>query len=337
MGKKKYLTYEAQLAEQGIMIERYRKIIENINNGRIENLGYDYTSLVNNIGFVQATNRYKWKNLPDNLTSELIESMLYYKGAICLYYRGGTMYALPFVNSGDLNVYGRFTSITPIAFNGKETRQPYKLNVNTDGVYNDKAEAVILYDSQPQINGAILSKAVLLSQLNSNCSDILNMIMNNIKNSNKKLVFPCEDETQANQLRLDLDNAFNSSDNFIVVNKGAINDLKPITMNNDVALVSQSLFEAWQSFNNLRCMLTGIENNGVFEKKERVITDETRGDTIQPKLALYNGLEMRKQAIKQLVALYGGKYPNVKKIDVELNEVFKPSLNKIESEDVINE
>lgn len=337
MGKKKFLTYEAQLAEQGILIERYRKIIENLNNGRVENLGYDYTNLVSNIGFVQATNRYKWKNLPDNLTSDLIESMLYYKGAICMYIRGGTMYALPFVNSEDLNVYGRFTKITPIAFNGKETRQPYNLNVNTDGVYNDKAEAVILYDSQPQINGALLPKSVLMSQLNANCSDILNMIMNNIKNSNKKLVFPCEDETQANQLRADLDNAFNSSDNFIVVNKGNINDMKPITMNNDVALVSQSLFEAWQSFNNLRCMLTGIENNGVFEKKERVITDETRGDTIQPKLALNNGLEMRKLAIKQFIAIYGGKYPNIKKIDVELNEAFKPTMNKVEMEDNTNE
>lgn len=337
MGKKKYLTYEAQLSELGIQIERYRKIIENINNGRVENLGYDYSNLVTNIGYVQATNRYKWKNLPDNLTSDLIESMLYYKGAICMYFRGGTMYALPFVNSGDLNVYGRFTKITPIAFNGKETRQPYKLNVNTDGVYDDKAEAVILYDSQPQINGALLPKSVLMSQLNANCSDILNMIMNNIKNSNKKLVFPCEDETQANQLRLDLDNAFNSSDNFIVVNKGNINDMKPITMNNDVALVSQSLFEAWQSFNNLRCMLTGIENNGVFEKKERVITDETRGDTIQPKLSLYNGLEMRKLAIKQFIAIYGGRYPNIKKLDVELNEAFKPTMNKVEMEDNTNE
>lgn len=334
MKKRKLLTYEAQLEELGVQLQRYKDLIQAFNNGRVENLGFNYVPLVENIGYIQATNRYKWYGLPPNLTSELIESMLYFKGAICLYFRGGTMYALPFVNSGDLSVYGRFTKITPIAFNGRDTAEPYDLGVNTDGIYDKNASAVILYDSQPMINGALLSKSVLLNQLNENCSKILNMIMQNLQNSNKKLVFPCEDETQANQLRADLDNAFNSSDNYIVVNKGMMGDMKPITMNSDISLVSQSLFETWQSFNNLRCMLLGVENNGVFEKKERVITDETRGDTIQPRLALDNGLEMRKQAIKQFIGLYANRYPQVKKIRVELNECFNPTLNKVEGDDI---
>ena len=109
MGKKKFLTYEAQLSELGIKLEEYRKLITKLNNGRVENLGYDYIPLVNEIGYIQATNRYKWKGLPNNITSDLIESMLYYKGCVCMYYRGGTFYVLPFVNSGDINIYGRFT------------------------------------------------------------------------------------------------------------------------------------------------------------------------------------------------------------------------------------
>lgn len=321
--KKKLLTYEAQLEELGIQLQRWKDLYAKLNGERVENLGFNYVPAIENIGFVQATNRYKWKNLPSNLTSDLIESMLYYKGAICLYMRGGTMYALPFVNSGSLSVYGRFTKITPIAFNGKDQKMNYDLNVNEDGVYDEKANAVILYDSQPLYNGALLPKAVLLRQLNENCSKILNMCMQNIQNSNKKLVFQCEDETQAKMLRSDLDDAFGSTDNYIVVNKGVMEDMKPIVLNNDVTLVSQSLFESWQSFNNIRCELCGIENNGAFEKKERVITSETRGDVIQSKLALMNGLEMRKLAIKQFLSIYGGRYSDIKKIDVELNECFK--------------
>ena len=323
-GRNKILTYEAQLRELGIELEKYKILYAKLNGERVENLGYNYVPLIDNIGFVQATNRYKWKNLPPNLTSDLIESMLYFKGAICLYVRGGTMYALPFVKDGNLSVYGRFTSITPIAFNGKEQKMNYKLNVNEDGVYDEKANAVILWDSQPMYNGAIIPKVVLLKQLNENCSKILNMCMQNIQNSNKKLVFQCEDETQATQLRRDLDDAFGSTDNYIVVNKGVMEDMKPIVLNNDVTLVSQSLFESWQSFNNIRCELCGIENNGAFEKKERVITSETRGDVIQSKLALMNGLEMRKLAIKQFISIYGGRYKELCKIDVELNECFKP-------------
>lgn len=321
--KRKILTYEAQLAEIGIQLEKYKILYAKLNGEHVENLGFNYVPLIDNIGFVQATNRYKWKNLPSNLTSDLIESMLYFKGAICLYMRGGTMYALPFVNDGDLSVYGRFTSITPIAFNGKEQKMRYKLNVNDTGEYDENANAVILYDSQPMYNGAIIPKSVLLKQINENCSKILNMCMQNIQNSNKKLVFQCEDETQANQLRRDLDDAFGSTDNYIVVNKGVMEEMKPLVLNNDVTLVSQSLFESWQSFNNIRCELCGIENNGAFEKKERVITSETRGDVIQSKLALQNGLEMRKLAIKQFIAIYGGRYSEIRKIDVELNECFK--------------
>lgn len=324
MGKKrKLLTYEAQLEELGIQLQRYKNLYNKLNGERVENLGFNYVPTIENIGFVQATNRYRWKNLPKELTSDLIESMLYFKGAICLYMRGGTMYALPFVNSEDLSIYGRFTKITPIAFNGKEQKIGIKLNVNEDGIYDPNADAVILYDSQPLYNGALLPKSVLLKQINENCSKILNMCMQNIQNSNKKLVFQCEDETQAKMLRQDLDDAFGSTDNYIVVNKGVMDDLKPITLNSDISLVSQSLFESWQSFNNIRCELCGIENNGAFEKKERVITSETRGDVIQSKLALENGLYMRKLAIKQFISIYGSRYSEIKKIDVELNECFK--------------
>ena len=322
--RKKILTYEAQLEEIGIQLEKYKQLYAKLNGERVENLGFNYTPLIDNIGFVQATNRYVWKNLPKNLTSDLIESMLYTKGCLCMYYRGGTLNVLPFVSdSNSLSIYGKFTKITPIAFNGKEQKMGYELNVNESGEYDENADAVILYDSQPFYNGAVVPKMVLLKQINENCSKILNMAMQNITNSNKKLVFQCEDETQAKMLRQDLDDAFGSTDNYIVVNKGVMDDLKPITLNNDITLVSQSLFESWQSFNNIRCELCGIENNGAFEKKERVITSETRGDVIQSKLALQNGLYMRKLAIKQLIAIYGGRYQEVKKIDVELNECFK--------------
>ena len=98
-----------------------------------------------------------------------------------------------------------------------------------------------------------------------------------------------------------------------------------MTLNNDIQLVSQSLFESWQSWNNIRCCLNGIDNNGAFEKKERMITKETRGDIIQSRLNLDGGLRMRKLAIKQFVAQYGNRYEWVKKLDVEINDVLKES------------
>ena len=324
--KRKLLTYEAQLQQFGIMIEQYKMLgDEKFNYNNVENLGFDYENFVNSITYTQSCNRYKWKGLPENLNGQLIESILYCKACAAMYIRGGTMYVMPFVNDGDLSDYGQFETIRPVAFNGNEKQFSSKLKVNNSGGYDKNGDAVILYDSTPLFNGAIIPKAVLLKQIDINCSKILNMIMQNAINSNKKILFECEDEPQQRQLRADLDNAFGSTDAYILVKKGS--DLtqngKPIVLNNDVQLVSQSLFEMWQSWNNLRCLQIGVDNNGVYEKKERRITVETRGDSLQSKLILDAGLQMRKLAIKQFQAQYGSRYEWVKKIDVEINDVLK--------------
>ena len=324
--KRKLLTYEEQLAQFGIMLEQYKILgSETFNKNNVENLGYDYANLMKSLNYNQCCNRYKWKGLPENLSGQLIESILFTKGCATMYVRGGTMYVLPFVNDGDLNDYGQFETIRPIAFNGDEKQFSYKLKVNNTGGFDKNGDAIILYDSIPLYNGAILPKAVLTQKIDENCSKILNMIMQNLQNSNKKILFECEDEPQKKQLIADLDNAFGSTDAFIVVKKGS--DLtqngKPLLLNNDIQIVSQSLFEAWQSWNNIRCSLNGIDNNGAFEKKERMITKETRGDVIQSRLALDSGLQMRKLAIKQFQAQYIGKYEWVKKLDVEINDILK--------------
>lgn len=323
--KRKLLTYEEQLQQFGIMLEQYKVLGESFNKNNVENLGFDYNNLIHAIDYNQACTRYIWKGLPENINGQLIESILYMKGCACMYVRGGTLYVLPFANDGDLNDYGQFETIRPVAFNGDEKQFSYKLKVNNSGGFDKNGDAIILYDSIPLYNGAILPKAVLSQKINENCSKILNMIMQNLQNSNKKILFECEDEAQKKQLMADLDNAFGSTDAYIVVKKGS--DLgttnKPLTLNNDIQMVSQSLFECWQSWNNIRCTLNGIENNGAFEKKERMITKETRGDVIQAKLIADAGLKMRKLAIKQLIAQYGTRYEWIKKIDVQINEILK--------------
>lgn len=325
--KRKLLTYEEQLSQFGIMLEQYKLLgNETFNRNNVENLGYDYQNLCKSLSYNQCLNRYKWKNLPENLNSPLIESMLFVKGALAMYIRGGSMYVLPFVNDGDLSDYGQFEIIRPVAFNGDEKQFSYKLRVNNTGGFDKNGDAVILYDAMPMFNGAIIPKAVLTQKIDENCSKILNMIMQNLQNANKKILFECEDEPQKKQLIADLDNAFGSTDAFIVVKKGQEftgQNGKPIVLNNDIQIVSQSLFESWASWNNIRCMLCGIDNNGAFEKKERMITKETRGDVIQSKLNLDGGLVMRKLALQQFKAQYSSKYEWVKKIDVEINDILK--------------
>ena len=89
--------------------------------GSPSQLKEDIRKLLRIVDEQNAVNRYNWINLPDGLTGELIERMLYYKGQVAFFYMetDNTFYCLPYALDGSIDVYGRFTGITPIPFNGK--------------------------------------------------------------------------------------------------------------------------------------------------------------------------------------------------------------------------
>ena len=72
-----------------------------------------------------AINRYVWRNLPKGLNSQLLERILYYKGQGAFFYMPSneTFYFLPYALNGSIDVYGRFTSITPLPFNGSTANE----------------------------------------------------------------------------------------------------------------------------------------------------------------------------------------------------------------------
>ena len=65
-----------------------------------------------------AVNRFTWYNLPSGLNSRLMERILYYKGQAMFFKINDTFYFLPYALAGSIDVYGRFTEVTPLPFNG---------------------------------------------------------------------------------------------------------------------------------------------------------------------------------------------------------------------------
>ena len=61
-----------------------------------------------------AIRRFNWYNLPNGLTGELIERILYYQGQAAFFYLEATdeFYFLPYALSGTIDVYGRYNTIT---------------------------------------------------------------------------------------------------------------------------------------------------------------------------------------------------------------------------------
>ena len=63
-----------------------------------------------------AVNRYKWYNLPCNISSEELERLLYYKGQLCFFYfkQLDEFYFMPFALDGSIDFYGRYNTIHPV-------------------------------------------------------------------------------------------------------------------------------------------------------------------------------------------------------------------------------
>ena len=69
-----------------------------------------------------AVNRFKWHNLPPELSGNLIERILYYRG------RGALLFIkelnkwvfLPYTLVGSIDMYGRYEQIKPLPFMGKD-------------------------------------------------------------------------------------------------------------------------------------------------------------------------------------------------------------------------
>ena len=330
MGKTKQLlcNMQAQLEQVGIRLETISRL--KFNNIEMPTLGTEYTVTMRDLDAQQNCNKYKWRGLPDNMPSWLIEYMLYMRGSLCGFISGGALYILPYAQQKGLNIYGMPNAIQPITFNGAmaggspSEKFGKELPVNNFGDINKEAKACILYDRIPvfSTNSSPIGRCTLNSALIEFQCQVLGQIKNNLRNIDKKAVFWVDTEAQKNQLDKDLAEAYGSEKPDVIAVKGSnVADRQPTdVLQGDIANETQSLFETWQSINSIRCMCSGIANGGAFEKKERKITGELQGDETQTEIVIDAGLQMRRLFIEQMKNIYPEYLDILGKITVEINE-----------------
>lgn len=97
---------------------------KNLVDERVEScLKLDIKKQLRIVDEASAVRRYQWVNLPKGLSSEMIERMLYYRGQLMFFKLDDIFMVLPYTlrapdNSSGIDVYGRFTGITPVPFKG---------------------------------------------------------------------------------------------------------------------------------------------------------------------------------------------------------------------------
>lgn len=328
----KKLTPAAQLKEMCVLIgklqNRLVRLEKNKATQRYEPMARDYLTFFMDLDRQQATNRYKWDGLPPELPDgRLIELMLYTRGSLAGFFQGGELRILPYAMKDGVNIYGMPNAVQPVTYNGKII-DGMDLPVNNYGGYDPNAKAVLLFDRTPNFNGSVppIARMTLNIPLLEFQAEIMQRIGINVALSSVKGLVEVDNAKQADELMRDTWEAL-AAGNPLIVRKRSGNEKanseqgkNKVVPFNDIPQQTQELFETLQSVNSLRCMGLGIDNQGVFEKKERAITGELEGDATQSNLVRDNGLYMRNLWLKQMREQYPEYAEKLNKITISVND-----------------
>lgn len=297
----------------------------------------------------QACNRFKWENTPNYFPEFLAEQMAYNRAVLAFFKRGSEFKLLPCVVNGSLNDYGIALKVKPIAYNGEtspnktpdyNTLNTEELNVITYGDEAAENKCVLFYDRYNGFRGgkgtgivptALTQRTVIDEIVNRMC--FLNI---NLVNSQGKNIILCRDPKQVNALEKSLSSVYNSDKSYAI----AKTTFDVQVINNEIKYDEQALWEDIMSWNNLRLEKLGIDNNGLFNKKERMLVNEQNVNTQSNEVVTDAYYEARKDFVKRINETFGndpdfkrdwGKF-NIVDLRVEQQKKADENLNDDEVE-----
>lgn len=278
-----------------------------------------------------AVNRFTWYNLPSGLNSRLMERILYYKGQGMFFKLQDKYYFLPYALDGTIDVYGRFTDVTPLPFNGKsssdgketpwitglrrkcvyDVQMPDEL-LNEDGSDIDWAKieslqeecCVLIKDYTEQISQTNIPRQLLQDPILDVMSDMVPFMRTALLNG-----------TGIQGMRVSSQDEYaNVEAASRSVNRAALEGKKwiPIVGNiefqdmtgGEVAKAEEFLL-AMQSLDNYRLSLYGLDNGGLFQKKSHMLEAEQQMNTGTTGLVLRDSLQCRQDACNIINSIFG--------------------------------
>lgn len=277
-----------------------------------------------------AVNRFTWYNLPSGLNSRLMERILYYKGQGMFFKLQDQFYFLPYALDGTIDVYGRFTSVTPLPFNGKaqtgDKETPWITGLKRDCVYEVKlpedyisedgeilvdkileaqdSYCVLIKDYTEQISQTNISRQILQDPVLDVMADMIPFMRTALLNG-----------TGIQGMRVNTEDEYSNVEAASrAVNRAALEGKKwvPVVGNVDfqdmtggeVAKAEEFLL-AMQSLDNYRLSLYGLDNGGLFQKKSHMLEAEQKMNTGTTGLILRDSLQCRQDACNIINSIWG--------------------------------
>lgn len=285
-----------------------------------------------------AVNRYVWRNLPCDLTSQELERLLYYRGQLAFFYFEDldAFYFMPYALDGTIDFYGRFNSIHPVPLaDGADpitkdliTKQAALLStLKLDVLYDVPIElkqspakyCVLLHDYTKQLSETVIPRQQLQDGLLNVMSDLIPFMRTNLLNATGVSGIRVSNEDEQSNVQAankSVDRAARDGSKWIPI-IGQI-DFQDLT-GGQVARGEEFLM-AMQSLDNFRLSTYGLENGGLFEKKQYQNLQQTslngNGQIGNP---LQDGLNIRQHFCDVVNSVFGVG------ISCELSEVATAS------------
>lgn len=261
-----------------------------------------------------AVNRYKWYNLPCNITSQELERLLYYKGNLCFFYLEATdeFYFMPYALDGTIDFYGRFNRVHPVPMTAGTTEEDKKRAseqasllsaIKLNCVYGVKlpdelkledltGSCVLLRDYTNQLGQLNTPRQQLNDPLIKLMSEIIPFMRTSLIAGTgiKGVRVPDADSGEAvkfasqsmvkSALKGELYSAMIGSLDFQDLSSGQL-------------AKAEEYLIALQSIDNLRLGSYGLENGGLFEKKAHILESENDINQVNVGLVMQDGLTLR--------------------------------------------
>lgn len=306
-----------------------------------------------------AVNRIINNNLPKGLKhkSRLIEKILYYKGqAIIFRIKIEDEYkylVLPYAPSGGLDCYGRFKKCVPLPFSGtgepKDKEDAWIPGFELNAIYDideidelteeqKDSACVIISDYTTQRSQKVIPRAQLndsLLDVESSCIPYMNTALVN-STGVQGIKIPTQDQSAS---VYDASNSMNVAalcgQKFIPIVGGI--EMQELTGGNTGK--SSEFMQAFQSLENYRVALYGVESGGVYEKKAHMLEDEQESNKLNSNFIMADCLDCRNEAWEIANKLWGINISaeEVKFEDTEEEDAVSEDEDMIQTEEVEEE
>ena len=278
-----------------------------------------------------AINRYTWYNLPKGLSGELIERILYYRGQGMLFMLQGKFYFLPYAlsapkDSTGIDVYGRFTGVTPLPFNGTSNDGGKDKPWITGLVYEPVYEAIDLEEfaqtSPEEIIGAIEKSCVLLhdytpqiSQINTARANLNDPVLDAMSECVPFMRTALLNSTGVMGMRVNNENEVPAVEAMgKAITRCALEGRRFAATTGNIdfqelaggqAATAQEFLLAMQGLDNFRLSLYGLDNGGLFQKNSHMLEAEHEMNAGNTGLVAEDGLRNRQKFCTIVNSIFG--------------------------------